>query len=77
MLVYPDPIGNVMHIRANKQWQTADAVLFDATGRQVINFKMTGETTTVDVSKLAKGTYFVRVYNTVTSDTKTIPVVKK
>lgn len=77
MLVYPDPIGNVMHIRANKQWQTADAVLFDATGRQVINFKMTGETTTVDVSKLAKGTYFVRVYNAATNDTKTITVVKR
>ena len=77
LLVYPDPVGNVMHIRADGQWQTSDAVMYDATGRQVLNFKMAGENTIVDVSKLATGTYFVRFRNTATGDSKTITVVKR
>lgn len=77
LLVYPDPIGNVMQIRADGQWQNAEAKVFDATGRQVLSLKLTGETTTVDVSKLAKGNYFVRFCNTATNDTKTITVVKR
>ena len=76
LLVYPDPVGNVMHIRADGQWQTAEAVVFDATGRQVINFNLTGENTTVEVSRLAKGTYFVQVRNTLTGAVKTLTVVK-
>ncbi|MBP5650347.1 MAG: T9SS type A sorting domain-containing protein [Bacteroidales bacterium] len=76
LLIYPDPVGNVMHIRADEQWQTSDAVMYDATGRQVLSFKMTGEITAVDVSKLAKGTYFVHFRNTATGDSKTITVVR-
>ncbi len=77
LLVYPDPVGNVMHICADVQWQTSDAVIYDATGRQVLNFKMAGENTTVDVSKLASGTYFMCVRNAATGDTQTVTVVKK
>lgn len=77
LLVYPDPVGNVMHIRADGQWLTSDAVMYDATGRQVLNFKMEGKNATVDVSKLATGTYFVRFRNTAIGDSKTITVVKK
>lgn len=76
LLVYPDPVGNVMHIRADGQWQTSDAVMYDATGRQVLHFKMAGENTTVEVSKLAKGTYFVQIRNIVTGEVKTMTVVK-
>jgi hypothetical protein len=77
LLIYPDPVGNVMHIRADEQWQTSDAVMYDATGRQVLNFKMADENTTVDVTKLATGTYFVRFRNTATNDVKTVTVIKK
>lgn len=77
LLVYPDPVDNVMHILADGQWQTSDAMMYDATGRQVLNFKMEGKNATVDVSKLATGTYFVRFRNTATGDSKTITVVKK
>ena len=77
LLVYPDPVGNTMNVRADGQWQNAEALIYDATGRQVLNFKMAGENTTVDVSKLAKGTYFVRFCNTATGDSETITVVKK
>ena len=76
LLVYPDPVGNTLNIRADGQWQAAEAVMFDATGRQVMNFTLSGETTTVDVSKLAKGTYFVQVRNIVTGEAKTLTIVK-
>ena len=76
LLVYPDPVGNVMHIRADGQWQNAEAMVYDATGRQVMNFNLSGENTSVDVSKLAKGTYFVRVRNSATGEAKTMTIVK-
>lgn len=77
LLVYPDPVGNTMNIRVNEQWQNAEAMVFDATGRQVMSFNLTGENTTVDVSKLTKGTYFVCVHDTATNENKTITIVKK
>ena len=76
LMVYPDPIGSVMQIRAAGQWQTSEVAVFDATGRQVMSFNLTGENTTVDVSKLAKGTYFVQLRNIVTGEAKTLTVVK-
>ena len=76
LLVYPDPVGNVMHIRADGQWQNAEAMVYDATGRQMLSFMLSGENTSVDVSKLAKGTYFVQVRNFATGETKTLTVVK-
>jgi hypothetical protein len=76
LIVYPDPVGNVMQIRATGQWQTSEVVVFDATGRQVMSFNLAGENTTVEVSKLAKGTYFVQLRNVVTGEAKTLTVVK-
>ena len=76
LFVYPDPVGNVMHICADGWWQTAEAVIYDATGRKVISFNLTGETTTVEVSQLSKGSYFVQVRNTVTGEAKTVSIVK-
>lgn len=76
LLVYPDPVGNTMNIRADGQWQNAEAVIYDATGRQVLSFNLTGENTSVDVSKLAKGSYFLQVRNNVTGEAKTLTVVK-
>lgn len=76
LLVYPDPVGNTMNVRADGQWQNAEAVIYDATGRQVLSFTLTGENTTVEVSKLAKGSYFVQVRNTATGEVKTVTVVK-
>lgn len=76
LLVYPDPVGNTMNVRADGQWQNADAFVYDATGRQVMSFNLTGETTTVNVSKLAKGTYFVQVRNTETKEVRNVTVVK-
>jgi hypothetical protein len=77
LLIYPDPVGNTMNVRVNEQWQNAEAMVFDATGRQVMSFNLTGENTTVDVSKLTKGTYFMCVHNAATNENKTITVVKK
>lgn len=76
LLVYPDPVGNTMNVRVNGQCQNAEVMVFDATGRQVMSFNLTDENTTVDVSKLAKGTYFVQLRNAVTGETKTLTVVK-
>ena len=76
LLVYPDPVGNTMNIRADGQWQNAEAVIYDATGRQVLSFTLAGENTSVDVTKLAKGSYFVQVRNTATGEVKTVTVVK-
>lgn len=76
LTVYPDPVGNMMYVRAEGLWQTAEAVIYDATGRQALSFTLAGETTAMDVSKLAQGTYFVRLRNTATKEVKTITVVK-
>ena len=76
LLVYPDPVGNVMNLCADGQWQNAEAIIYDATGRQMLSFTLSGETTSVDVSKLAKGTYFVQVRNTATGEVKTMTIVK-
>ncbi len=76
LLVYPDPVGNTMNVRVNGQWQNAEVLVYDASGRQVMRFNLTGENTTVEVSKLAKGTYFVQLRNIVTGEAKTLTVVK-
>jgi hypothetical protein len=76
LLVYPDPVGNTMNVRVSGQWQNAEAVIYDATGRQVLGFNLTGENTSVDVSKLTKGSYFLQVRNNVTGEAKTLTVVK-
>lgn len=76
VVIYPDPVGNVMHVKMDGLWQVAEAVIYDATGRQVLGFNLTSENTTVEVSKLAKGTYFVQFRNIVTGEVKTMTVVK-
>ena len=76
LLVYPDPVGNTMNVRVNGQWQNAEVLVYDASGRQVMRFNLTGENTMVEVSKLAKGTYFVQLRNSVTGEAKTLTVVK-
>ena len=76
VVIYPDPVGNVMHVKMDGLWQAAEAVIYDATGRQVIGFNLTSENTTVEVSNLAKGTYFVQFRNIVTGEVKTLTVVK-
>jgi hypothetical protein len=76
LLVYPDPVGNVMHIYADGPWQTSDVVMYDATGRHVLNFKMAGENTTVDVSKLATGMYIIRFQDAIYGASKILNIIK-
>jgi len=55
--IYPNPAGSKIVIEAN---YTADVKLFDITGKQLLQQTVTG-TTTIDVSQLENGVYFIQL----------------
>ena len=61
LTIYPNPAGNELHVILPANTNNGAAVrLFDAAGRQVLESRLGTGTTTIDISSLASGLYFVR-----------------
>jgi hypothetical protein len=58
--VYPNPTDNILYIQST-DFLDNTILIFDAQGRKVLAGKLTGTTTTIDISKLAAGNYLVQV----------------
>lgn len=70
---YPNPVTNVLNIKAKNIIQNVTA--FNILGQEVINLTPNAMQSSVDMSQLNNGTYFVKV--TMNGATKTIRIIKK
>lgn len=59
--VYPNPANSFMTIKASRLIPDTEYSITDQTGRQVMNGKLTDETTTVDIHNLATGIYLFQL----------------
>ena len=76
--LYPNPANEFVNVQCTMndvQWDGATAEVFDVYGKRLQTVRVSTEITTLDVSGLADGVYFVRVKNGV--DIVSKPFVKK
>jgi subtilisin-like proprotein convertase family protein len=65
--VYPNPVRGLLNLEASGNWTSdIDAMLLDATGRQLRTFRIAnpaGTLTQIDLSGLSAGVYYLRLVN--------------
>ena len=64
LMLYPNPAKGVVHVQwemDNAQWDGATVEVLDMYGKRLQTVRVSSEITTLDVSNLANGMYFVRV----------------
>ncbi|MFM7023985.1 MAG: T9SS type A sorting domain-containing protein [Flavobacteriales bacterium] len=59
--IYPNPVSDQVSIKSGKSNFGTSFFLFDLTGRQVHAGKLVNEYTTIDMSQLQSGVYFLQV----------------
>jgi len=59
--VYPNPTNDYLTIKSKNGDINTTYALLNSLGQQILTGKLTGETTTVDVTKLPSGLYFMQV----------------
>lgn len=65
--VYPNPVENILHIRASEQ---VDAIqIVNVLGQQITNVSIGADNKQIDVSDLASGVYMVKVTSNATQET--------
>ena len=70
--VYPNPTQNTLNIQLPSTITSANVTITDASGRNVYNAELTGNTQSIDVSSLNQGLYFVQINNGEISTTKKV-----
>jgi hypothetical protein len=61
--IYPNPTQQLLNVVLNQHSGSSTIELFDAFGKKVISEKTTASSTQLDLSKLAKGVYLIRINN--------------
>jgi hypothetical protein len=61
LLLYPQPAGHALTVNGGSWCVNAQLEIYDAVGNKVNAMRMKGAQTTLDVSSLAPGTYFVKI----------------
>jgi hypothetical protein len=61
VLIYPNPVKDIMHIKLKEYSGPIEAQMFDINGRMLLNQKMIGNDSALNVSQLTGGLYFVKV----------------
>ena len=61
--IYPNPTQQLLNVVLNQHSGSSTIELFDAFGKKVISEKTTSSSTQLDLSKLAKGVYLIRINN--------------
>ena len=59
--VYPNPVINAA-VFIGSSANTNKAIIFDAAGKMIRTFKLTGRSNTLDLMGIAKGTYQLQVF---------------
>ena len=59
--IYPNPANNMVNIKANSSFFGKDYIVNDNLGRTLLLGKIISENTSVDISNLAKGIYFLTI----------------
>jgi hypothetical protein len=59
--VYPNPTHGLLYIELNSYSNPVDLMIYDSYGRTVVKHQLLSEKNSYDLSKLASGTYFVRL----------------
>jgi len=59
--IYPNPSSNTINIETSKKSCNCNLFIFNISGQQVLQRAITGSKTTIDVSALLSGIYFVKV----------------
>ena len=57
--VYPNPVNNVMNLQANEN--ISKVAIYNVLGQEVYSAKINAMTSSVDMSSMASGAYFVKV----------------
>jgi hypothetical protein len=79
MTVYPNPVGNQLSISFNDiQGEGFDFVLYDVSGRQIFQQKVSSNVSTeqIDLSALTNGTYLIKVIRLQNEQSKTFKIIK-
>ncbi len=61
LILYPNPTSDILNLGTVSDFDNPIYTIFDASGKRVANAKLTSET--IDVSYLAQGNYFLRVFD--------------
>ena len=61
VLVYPNPADEQIHVQVGKRKDEAELTLVDVTGQVRVESKLLTNSTSIDVSSLSSGIYFVRL----------------
>lgn len=72
--IYPNPTNGLINVKIGKNIPGATYTIADQSGRQVLNGKLTSETTTMDISQLANGFYFLTLGD---EQKQTFKIIKK
>ena len=59
--IYPNPAGNFVSISVNKQFAGSSFSITDELGRVVMQGKLEGKTTTLNIEQLPQGLYMIRI----------------
>ncbi|NOZ35859.1 MAG: T9SS type A sorting domain-containing protein [Chlorobi bacterium] len=59
--IYPNPANNKLHISVLNYSQKGEIVIYDITGKKMLNSELVSSTQTVDISSLTKGIYIVEI----------------
>jgi hypothetical protein len=63
VVVYPNPVSELLNIRVSKLESGATVLLFNANGAIVLNQRLTNATQAISLKGLTTGLYFVQVRN--------------
>jgi hypothetical protein len=59
--MYPNPVSDVLNIQLPTSTEKAEVSVFDYTGRLVSSKTISSNDTAIDVQKISKGIYMIRV----------------
>jgi hypothetical protein len=60
--IYPNPTSSDLYINLTEGSGTADMILFDRTGKEILTQKLPEGKTTLDLNKLSPGIYLLKTY---------------
>jgi hypothetical protein len=61
--MYPNPVSEILNILLKKEFNGSKVRIIDFMGRKIMEQEITGLFNTIDVSRLAKGNYFLVIEN--------------
>lgn len=59
--IYPNPVADILNITNKKQLEINSITIYNSLGQQVKTFINANNTTSIDVSQLKTGLYFIKI----------------